>query len=104
MKDLGEVDTILGVKVNKHSGGYSLCQSHYIEKVLLKFNYLKFKEVNTPYDSSIKLLENSGRIVAQLEYASAIGSLMYAMHCTRPDIAFAVFKMSRFTSNPSVEH
>ena len=29
---------------------------------------------------------------------------MYAMHCTRPDIAFAVFKMSRFTSNPSVEH
>ncbi|KAH9768292.1 Integrase catalytic domain-containing protein [Citrus sinensis] len=104
MKDLGEVDTILGVKVNKHSGGYSLCQSHYIEKVLLKFNYLKFKEANTPYDSSIKLLENSGRVVAQLEYASAIGSLMYAMHCTRPDIAFAVCKMSRFTSNPSVEH
>ncbi|KAH9672197.1 hypothetical protein KPL70_017637 [Citrus sinensis] len=61
-------------------------------------------EANTPYDSSIKLLENSGRIVAQLEYASAIGSLMYAMHCTRPDIAFAVCKMSRYTSNPSVEH
>ncbi|KAH9669996.1 hypothetical protein KPL70_022027 [Citrus sinensis] len=61
-------------------------------------------EANTPYDSSIKLLENSGRIVAQLEYDSAIGSLMYAMHCTRPDIAFAVCKMSRFTSNPSVEH
>ncbi|KAH9725877.1 hypothetical protein KPL70_008036 [Citrus sinensis] len=61
-------------------------------------------EANTPYDSSIKLLENSDRVVAQLEYASAIGSLMYAMHCTRPDIAFAVCKMSRFTSNPSVEH
>ena len=104
MKDLGEVDTILGVKVRKHSGGYSLCQSHYIEKVLLKFNHLKFKEANTPYDSSIKLLENAGRAVAQLEYASAIGSLMYAMHCTRPDIAFAVCKMSRFTSNPGIEH
>ena len=84
MKDLGEVDTILGVKVRKHSGGYSLCQSHYIEKVLLKFNHLKFKEANTPYDSSIKLLENAGRAVAQLEYASAIGNLMYVMHCTRP--------------------
>jgi len=48
MKDLGEVDTILGVKVRKHSGGYSLCQSHYIEKVFLKFNHLKFKETNTP--------------------------------------------------------
>ena len=43
-------------------------------------------------------------MVAQLEYASVIGSLMYAMHCTRPDIAFAVCKLSRFTSNPSVEH
>ena len=34
MKDLGEVDTILGIKVRKHSGGFALCQSHYIEKVL----------------------------------------------------------------------
>ena len=104
MKDLGEVDTILGIKVKKHSEGYSLCQSHYIEKMLIKFNHLKFKEANTPYDSSIKILENSGRAVAQLEYASAIGSLMYAMHCTRPDIAFAVCKMSRYTSNPSIQH
>lgn len=104
MKDLGEVDTILGIKVKKNSGGFSLCQSQYIEKVLLKFNHLKFKEANTPYDSSIKLLENSGRAVAQLEYASAIGSLMYVVHCTRPDIAFAVCKMSRYTSNPSTEH
>ena len=29
---------------------------------------------------------------------------MYAMHCTKPDIAFTVCKLSRFTSNPSVEH
>ena len=65
---------------------------------------MKFKEANTLYDSSIKLLENSGRAIAQLEYASVIGSLMYAMHCTRPYIAFAVCKMSRFMSNPSVKH
>jgi hypothetical protein len=41
MKDLNEVDTILGIKVKKHSGGYALCQSHYIEKVLLKFKHLE---------------------------------------------------------------
>ena len=34
MKDLGEVDKILGVKVKRHSGGFELCQSHYIEKTL----------------------------------------------------------------------
>ena len=72
--------------------------------MLDKFKYLKFKEVNTPFDQSIKLEKNSGRAVAQLEYANAIGCLMYLMQCTRPDVAFAVSKLSRFTSNPSVEH
>ena len=104
MKDLKEIDIILGIKVKKHSGGYALCQSHYIEKILLKFQYLRIKEVTTPYDSSVKLTENSGRAVAQLEYVSAIGSLMYAMHGTRPNISFAVCKLSRYTNNPSMEH
>ena len=104
MKDLNEVDTILGIKVRKHSGGFSLCQSHYIEKVLTKFKHLNIKEANTPYDVSSKLVENSCGAVAQIEYASAIGSLMYAMHGTRPDIAFSVCKLSRFTINPSIDH
>ena len=104
MKDLGEVDTILGIKVKKHNGGYALCQSHYVDKVLSKYDHLSIKEFNTPYDVTNKLFENTGRAVSQLDYASVIGSLMYAMHCTRPDIAFAVCKLSRFTHNPSSEH
>ena len=104
MKDLGEVDTILGIKIQRHSGGFSLNQTHYIEKVLAKFSHLEIKEVRTPFDVGFKLKENNGRAVAQLEYASAIGSIMYAMHCTRPDISFAVSKLSRYTSNPSRDH
>ncbi|CAL1386945.1 unnamed protein product [Linum trigynum] len=104
MKDLGEVDTILGIKVKKHSGGFALSQSHYVEKMLKKFEHLDIKEANTPYDASFKLCANEGRAVAQVEYSSAIGSLMYARGCTRPDIAFAVGKLSRFTSNPSAYH
>lgn len=65
---------------------------------------MNIKEANTPYDSSYKLAENSGRAIAQIEFASAIGSLTYAMHCTRPDIAFTVCKLSRYTSKPSKEH
>ncbi|GJX56010.1 zinc finger, CCHC-type containing protein [Tanacetum coccineum] len=42
--------------------------------------------------------------VSQLEYSRAIGCLMYAMISTRPDIAFAVGKLSRYTSNPSALH
>uniref|UniRef100_A0A2N9J2D4 Uncharacterized protein n=1 Tax=Fagus sylvatica TaxID=28930 RepID=A0A2N9J2D4_FAGSY len=104
MKDLNEADTILGIKVKRNSEGYALCQNHYIEKVLFKYKHLNVKEVNTPFDSNYKLVENTGRAIAQLEFASAIGSMMYAMHCTRPDIAFAVNRLSRYTSNPSAEH
>ena len=37
INDLEEVDTILGIKVRKHSGSYALCQFHYIEKIMNKF-------------------------------------------------------------------
>ena len=104
MKDLNEVDTILGIKVEKHEKGYALNQTHYIEKILDKFKHLNIKDVSTPVDSSVKMQENKGRIIAQLEYASAIGCLMYVTYCTRPDIAFAVNMMSRFTSKPSILH
>ena len=104
MKDLGQVDTILGIKVKQNSRVYELYQSHYVEKVLDKSKHLKFKEVNTLFDPSLKLEKNSGRVVAQLDYASAIGCLMYLMQCTKPDVAFVVSKLSRFTSNPSAEY
>ena len=64
IKDLNKVDTILGIKVKKHSGGFALCQSHYIDKVFNKFSHLKIKDANTPYDISSKLIENTGKIIA----------------------------------------
>jgi len=104
MKDLNEVDTILGIKIRKHSRSFVLCQSHYIDKVLNIFNHLNIKVANTPYDVSCKLIENTGRSIVQIEYASVIGSLIYVMHCTRLDIAFIVCKLSRYTSNLSKDH
>uniref|UniRef100_A0A2N9HD70 Reverse transcriptase Ty1/copia-type domain-containing protein n=1 Tax=Fagus sylvatica TaxID=28930 RepID=A0A2N9HD70_FAGSY len=104
MKDLNEADTILGIKVKRHSEGYALYQNHYIEKVLLKYKHLNVKEVNTPFDSNYKLVENTKRAIAQLEYASVIGCMMCAMYCTRPDVAFAVNRLSRYSNSPSVEH
>ena len=104
MKDLNEVYTILGIKIKRHSEGFALCQSHYIDKVLQRFEHLNIKEANTLFDWSIKLGENTRRAIAQLKYASAISSIIYVMHCTRPNISFSVGKLSRFTRNPSVDH
>ncbi|KAK9723814.1 hypothetical protein RND81_05G027400 [Saponaria officinalis] len=78
--------------------------SHYIENVLKKFNHGNCSPVSTPMDPSVKLMPNKGEAISQLEYSQVIGCLMYAMTSTRPDIAFAVGKLSRYTSNPSLEH
>ncbi|GKB98097.1 zinc finger, CCHC-type containing protein [Tanacetum coccineum] len=71
MKYMNEVDTILGIKVKRHSGGYALKQCHYIDKIINKFQHLKTEEENTLYESSCKLVKNDRRVVAQIEYASA---------------------------------
>ncbi|GJS59346.1 hypothetical protein Tco_0654130 [Tanacetum coccineum] len=51
-----------------------------------------------------KLMPNNGQAVSQLEYSRVIGCLMYAITCTRHDIAFVVGRLSRYTSNPSTQH
>ncbi|GKB38650.1 zinc finger, CCHC-type containing protein [Tanacetum coccineum] len=104
MKDMGEADVILGIRIKHESNGIAISQSHYIEKVLKKFNYFDCTPVSTPMDTSEKLMPNNGQAVSQLEYSRVIGCLMYAMTCTRPDIAFAVGKLSRYTSNPGTQH
>nr|GEX02203.1 zinc finger, CCHC-type [Tanacetum cinerariifolium] len=60
--------------------------------------------VSTTMDTSEKPMPNNGQAVSQLEYSMVIGCLMYIMTCTRPDIAFAVGKLSRYNSHPSTQH
>ena len=104
MKDLGEVDTILGVRVLRNPEGISLSQSHYVEKVLRKFDSFEVIPAKTPYDPNVHLVKNLRDSVSQIEYAKIIGSVMFLMNCTRPDIAYAVSRLSRYTHNPSGEH
>ncbi|CAM8917015.1 unnamed protein product [Rhodiola kirilowii] len=104
MKDMGEADVILGIRIKRENKGITLSQSHYVEKVLKKFNYLNCSPISTPMDTSVKILPNMGEAVSQLEYSQVIGCLMYAMTSTRPDIAYVVGKLSRYTSNPSTHH
>ncbi|GKD87874.1 zinc finger, CCHC-type containing protein, partial [Tanacetum coccineum] len=95
MKDMGEANVILGIRIKHENNGIAISQSHYIEKVLKNFNYFDCTPVSTPMDTSEKLMSNNGQDVSQLEYSRVIGCLMYAMTCTRLDIAFVVGKLSR---------
>ena len=102
MKNLGEANVILGIKITRTENRISLDQSHYIGKILKKYNYFSSKPTCTPNDSSVKLFKNTNDIVNQSVYASIIGSLIYVADCTRPDITLRL--LCRFTSRPNLEH
>ena len=92
---------------NKANGTWKLSRSKYVKKVLSKFNMNEPKPASTPLDSHFKLSkEQSPKTkeerdhMSKVPYASAIGSLMYAMVCTRSDIAHAVGVVSKFMSRP----
>ncbi|KAL0293445.1 UNVERIFIED_CONTAM: Retrovirus-related Pol polyprotein from transposon TNT 1-94 [Sesamum angustifolium] len=98
---MGLAGVILEIKISKTSDGLALSQSHYVETIVRKFKVYDSPPAKTPIDLNLHLEKNNGEPECQIEYSRIIGSLMYIMNCTRPDIAYAVNKLSRFTSNPS---
>jgi hypothetical protein len=113
MKDLGPAKQILGVRIQRSRKDKKLfiSQEKYIEKVLERFNMNNAKVVSSPLATHFKLstkqspsTDEEKEDMERIPYASAVGSLMYAMVCTRPDIAHAVGVVSRFLSDPGREH
>ena len=113
MKDLGEATYVLRIRVYRDRSKriIGLSQSFYLEKALKRFNMLDSKRGLLPVRHGIHLSkEMSPKTpkerdkMTKIPYASAIGSLMYAMLCTRPDIAYAISLTSRYQSNPGLEH
>ncbi|GKE61109.1 zinc finger, CCHC-type containing protein [Tanacetum coccineum] len=74
IKDMGEADVILGIRIKHESNRISISQSHYSEKVLKKFNYFDCNQVSTLMDTSEKMMPNN------------------------------VGKLSRYTSNLGIQH
>ena len=113
MKDLGAAKQILGMRIARDRKNHkiTLSQNEYIEKVLKRFNMHNAKLVSTPFASHFKLSKEMSpktheemEYMSKVPYASAVGSLMYAMVCTRPDISHAVGVVSRYMNNPGKEH
>lgn len=113
MKDLGPVKQILGMKIScdRSKKKLWLSQEGYIEKVLERFNMQNAKPDCSPLAGHHKLSisqcptsKKEKEAMKKVPYQSAVGSLMYAMVCTRLDIAYAVGVVSRFMSNPGEAH
>ncbi|GKD30380.1 retrotransposon protein, putative, ty1-copia subclass, partial [Tanacetum coccineum] len=113
MKDLCEAAYILGIKIYRDRSKrlIGLCQSAYIEKILKRYYMENSKHGTIPMQEKLKLSKSDGattptekRRMSNIPYALAVGSIMYAVRCTRPDVAFAQNITSRFQQNPGELH
>ena len=114
MKDLGEAKKILGMEIvrDRQRGTLCLTQKQYLKKVLQRFGMSeKTNPVSTPLSPNFKLsasqcpkTEEEHELMSKVPYSNAVGSLMYAMVCTRPDISHEVGIVSRYMHNPGKEH
>ena len=113
MKDLGSMKQILGMKIScdRKNRKLWLSQESYFGKVLERFNMSKAKAVCSPLVGHLRLSskqcptsEKDMMEIIKVLYASIVGSLMYAMVYTRPNIAHAVGVVSRFLTNHGKEH
>eukprot|EP00253_Pinus_taeda_P024973 PITA_24973 len=105
MKDLGATNYILGMEIKRDRAKRKLWlnQRKYVETILQRFNMQDSKPVKVPIPVGLRLsaeqcpkTQEEEEDMSHVPYASAVGSLMYAMVCTRPDIAHAVGVLSRF--------
>jgi hypothetical protein len=110
MKDLGAAKKILGMRITRDRKNHklTLSQGEYIEKVLERFRMKNAKPVSTPLASHFKLTkemcpktQEEIEYMSRVPYSSTVGSLIYAMVCTRPDIAHVVGVMRRYMKNLS---
>ncbi|GJV88834.1 retrovirus-related pol polyprotein from transposon TNT 1-94 [Tanacetum coccineum] len=113
MKDLGPANKILGMQIHRDrvSRKIWLSQKSYVKKILQRFNMQDCKPILTPFPTDVKLSskmspssEKERMEMSRVPYASAVGSLMFAMICTRPDIAHAVGVVSRYMAEPGRGH
>jgi len=108
MTDCGELSYFLGIQVrrNRPKKEITISQCHFIEQILQRFGMTDAKPVATPLDVSIKLqaaTDNTSTVDTTI-FRQTLGSFMYTMIGTRPDLAAAISIISQFSANPSDEH
>jgi transposase InsO family protein len=111
MKDLGRVQICLGLEFDwQHNGSCVLNQNKYIERILERFNMVDCKPVDCPIASGQKLTKamcpspGEEPEMKEVPYRSAVGSLIYLVTGTRPDIAVATGEVAKFCENPGRQH
>ena len=94
------------MRIVRKARAIHLDQTAYLDKVLHRFGLVNAKAVDTPLPAGYRPALNTKEVnlVLRQRFQTVIGSLLYIMLGTRPDIAFAVTTLARFAANPSQDH
>ena len=105
MKDLGPLRYFLGIEFECKENSIKMSQSRYVDKILTRFGMSNCKPKSIPIDMNANknFDNNSSELPDAKLYREIIGSLIYIMTCTRPDLCYAVSKLSQKLSNPTCE-
>lgn len=103
MKDLGELKNFLGIDFTQCKGEIKMSQRRHIEKVLQRFGMSECKQRSTPCEQKLSF-DEEGEIVDATGYRELIGSLIYIMTSTRPDLSWVVSKLSQHLAQPKRQH
>ncbi|KAL0405675.1 UNVERIFIED_CONTAM: Retrovirus-related Pol polyprotein from transposon TNT 1-94 [Sesamum latifolium] len=112
-KDMGDASYILGIKIYRDRSRrmLGLTQSSYIQKVLKRFKMEDSKRRVLPMRHGIKLSKKQSpktdeelKRMSNIPYASAVGSIQYAVQCTRLDVAYALSVTSRYQACAGEAH
>lgn len=104
LKDLGDLNTFLGVEVIPTAKGLFLSQARHIHDLLSQHKMAGAKENVTPMCSSASLTHNDDTsLVDPTLYRRIVGGLQY-LSITRPDICYAVNRLSQYMHSPTETH
>ena len=108
MSDLGDAHHFLGLELirDRKERIIKVRQARYAEDVLRRFNMEDSKPISTPMDPNARLTKSEEVVGADEKrwYRSAVGSLMYLMVSSRPDLAYAVGAVSKYVESPAPAH
>ena len=111
--DMGEIHWMLGLEIrrNRDLRTISISQRSYIDSIITRYGFEDAKPLSIPIVANSTLSRNDcptttsdiGKM-ANRPYREAVGSIMYAVVGTRPDISFAVGQVAHFSDNPGQLH